>query len=534
MNRFALLFFSTLLVFLAPTELEAEPKQKAPLYRIDNVQGESLRVSEVGKKGAPRSFLSLAESLLPGQARRFVFPMSQKSLLCIWQGRKQAAYSLLRLRGGKLVEEDFGAWPWGWYPKGHDDFNGDKKVDFLVVKWTGAGDSKKYSYGLALQTGDKSFQLKTHDDSELVRRARGAYFCLGDITGDGKKDLLFHSFRHGGSYQTQIFMQKGLGKGRFGEVQALAGVRSALTNITAGDFNGDGRLDLFLPPDDDAADDGQSFLHINSGKPNYFGRATESIDFLPKSEGSGSDSFAASARCLDYNQDGKLDLLVCQSTIGQSRRWSIFHGDGRGKFRKETLVKKVKWGQPYSVTFLFGEKAKKGPKKTTLKKEALSALWLKLGSADIQEAAQALSQFQSAGASIVDYFVGQLTRKGPNPQLIETLIRDLNAISLERRDKATKELASYGDLISEPLERALKSNPHPEARYRLTVLLKVIERAKDSLQTDISRRNHRSIRLLELLSSEAAKKALTRLSKSATFGSARDFAKDALKRLDSD
>lgn len=512
----------------------AGPDEKRESFQIEIAGKTEPTLKNLSKKTPAKKIVTLAESLAPLNSGQTLVPFNQNCLLRVWSSSREAAFGLYKLRNGQLIETSFGEWPQGWYPRGFDDFNGDKLTDFLLVKTTGQGNSRKYYHRVAVQTKTGLFQFSKIPLKAFVTGARGCHYSLADMNKDGRKDLLFHSFAHGGSYRATIFMKAGLGKGEFGPAKRLISTSVAATSIVAGDFNGDGLNDLYLPPDDDVSDDGQSYLVFNLGA-GRFSKAKESIDFLPKKEGFGADSFTAYAQALDFDQDGKLDLLVRKIEIGQSAEWSIYHGNGKGAFPKETVLKKVKWGQSASFFFLHQKATLKAVKRIELelsKKDFLKH-WVQLGNSRVKSAAQSLRLLRNAGDTSIQSIVEKLTEKGPDKNAIHALIEELNEDSIQRRNRATKTLASYGDLITTELKQALKNSRSVEVRWRLRVLLNELEKAKKSQNTAISRRNYRAIRLLEGLNSTKSRAALKTLSNSASYGMVRELAERALKRFPS-
>ena len=106
------------------------------------------------------------------------------------------------------------------------DFNGDGKVDFLVVQ------ENNGEQAVALGDGTGNFQF-----SFLQESANSA--LVGDFNGDGLSDIEFYSFPNG--LQAQAFLSNGDGSFRNGF--ELSSNRLGVLQAVA-DFNGDGILDL--------------------------------------------------------------------------------------------------------------------------------------------------------------------------------------------------------------------------------------------------------------------------------------------------
>ncbi|NEP14720.1 MAG: hypothetical protein F6K14_31900 [Symploca sp. SIO2C1] len=235
---------------------------------------------------------------------------------------------------GSFTESPMGSWPAGWKLQGTADLNGDGFDDLLLTHKTSSGFSN-YEYKVALGQNDGSFDFSATPITLLNNMPWGANFTLADVDGDTYSDLVFHSYASGGSFTTNLYMLKGNGDGTFADVsdqQLLLSNPHGTTKPVFGDFDEDGDLDVFLPPDDDVADMGQSYIAFNDGS-GGFSTPQQSIDFRPNNEGSGSDQFWAFAETYDVNLDGHLDI------VGRSIPWNtgnysveVYLGDGNGGF----------------------------------------------------------------------------------------------------------------------------------------------------------------------------------------------------------
>ncbi len=183
------------------------------------------------------------------------------------------------------------------------DFNGDGHVDIATTSFTQTG-----GVSVLLGKGDGTFQA--HLDSPTGQFPTAV--ATGDFNGDGKVDLVVANTTPTSQLLSTLI---GNGDGTFQNniSQTLSGI---LRSVAAGDFNGDGKLDVA------AVIDGTNAVSI----------------FL----GHGDGSFAApvqypigasSLLIGDFNGDGKLDLAAATGN-----GIAILLGDGNGTFQPFSLV----------------------------------------------------------------------------------------------------------------------------------------------------------------------------------------------------
>ena len=182
------------------------------------------------------------------------------------------------------------------------DFNGDGKLD-LAVEYTGGG-----TIAVLLGNGDGTFQAPKFYavGNALAPGGRGAGNTLvaGDFSGDGRLDLAVDD-----NDGVQILLGNGDGTFQAPETFA-AGTRPAA--LVAGDFSGDGRLDLAT------ANDESNDVSVLMG--NGDGTFQPAIEYAA---GIGPDALVAG----DFNGDGRLDLAVAGSGV------QILLGNGDGTFQ---------------------------------------------------------------------------------------------------------------------------------------------------------------------------------------------------------
>ena len=180
------------------------------------------------------------------------------------------------------------------------DFNGDGKVDVIVVSSTGAS--------IFFGNGDGTLQPPVSLNQNIGSGYSVA--ASGDFNGDGKLDLLLVVPGSGGT----IAVLLGNGDGTFqAPVTYTVPVASYLV---LGDFNGDGKPDIAVSG---GISGGVVSILINNGDGTFKSPANYSI--------SGNVQALAAA---DLNADGKLDLVV--SSGGTSATISVLLGNGDGTF----------------------------------------------------------------------------------------------------------------------------------------------------------------------------------------------------------
>jgi hypothetical protein len=151
------------------------------------------------------------------------------------------------------------------------------------------------------------FEIRTNTSSTTQS------LVAGDFNGDGKLDLAVAT-------GTTISMLLGKGDGTF-NVTSFPTAALSVGTLVAGDFNGDGKLDLAYP------DPLTNLLHLLLG--NGDGTFTEVSTTIV----GGHPVWAVAA---DFNGDGKLDLAVVNRAEGNV---SILLGNGDGTFSRKPSVK---------------------------------------------------------------------------------------------------------------------------------------------------------------------------------------------------
>lgn len=191
------------------------------------------------------------------------------------------------------------------------DFNGDGIPDVAV--FSGQYGATPYSVAVWL---DGAFGTAIF--SPLGTLVPATRIAVGDFNGDGKPDLAFGT---GAPYSTtrQLFVITGKGDGTFNtpvEVMSHAiPYSNASTFLLIGDFNGDGKADIFNPP----------YMLLGNGD----GTFQPVMDLTPAGDVTNS-AFYQGAAIGDFNGDGITDFAYI-SDLGPIV--SVELGTGSGTFQ---------------------------------------------------------------------------------------------------------------------------------------------------------------------------------------------------------
>jgi len=179
--------------------------------------------------------------------------------------------------------------------------NNDGRLDIITADNTYTGNQFRGMVGILLGNGDGTFQPYI----EYATANNPTFVLAADFNHDGKVDLATAN----GYYPylpTSVSILLGRGDGTFPTHFEYELDNLSEFQIIAGDFNGDGKIDL-------ASSSGQLLL----------GRGDGTFEF---GEPFSSES-AFSINAGDYNNDGKLDLVTTDKAS-----LLYFAGDGSGSF----------------------------------------------------------------------------------------------------------------------------------------------------------------------------------------------------------
>jgi len=164
------------------------------------------------------------------------------------------------------------------------DFNNDGIPDIVVGNNAGTGG---YGISVLLGKGDGRFKNALNGAKGI-----GTFdMTVGDFNGDGKLDIAVAGYVSSQQNVIQILLGKGDGTFTKGQTIVLPFNASASSIVTA-DFNGDGKLDLALASQ-------KLILHKGAGNGTFSQTASITVGVPPA---------LAQLRVGDFNADGKPDL----------------------------------------------------------------------------------------------------------------------------------------------------------------------------------------------------------------------------------
>ena len=322
----ALILFATLALLMNPPSAQAGPTlTKQPIPRFvslgDNVTFTVLATSEEAMTfqwrfglepiaGATNRVLTLTNAV-PSQAGEYSVVVSDPTGATTSNAATldvDPTFARILTGPGSTLATESASWV---------DYDGDGRLDLLVVGGTGGG--------LYRNAGPGGFvKIVTAFDS-LVTTADASGAVWGDYDNDGRPDLFVPQGWDLGQNRNGLFHNDGGGKFTRVTQGRIATDTGAAFGGAWGDYDGDGWLDLFVPVESPEGGPGGnskpvvSFLYHNRGD-GTFTRITNGI--LAELA-----TYSNAATWGDFNNDGRLDLFV--STSAQS---ALYENKGGGEF----------------------------------------------------------------------------------------------------------------------------------------------------------------------------------------------------------
>ncbi|MGD0712434.1 MAG: CRTAC1 family protein, partial [Bacteroidales bacterium] len=209
------------------------------------------------------------------------------------------------------------------------DYDNDGDMDLYTTVWNTSPNDPLMNGILYQNNCNGSFTKITALPGGIVSDPNvgtGAYWL--DYNNDGNLDLYTWDSRDP-TKSNSLF--KNLGNGSFEKVNtAVSSIRTNRINCAFADFNNDGWLDFYT---------GDSSIYI-SDKQGNFTRLSPSPIF--RNNDPTRTALYCSASCVDYNNDGYMDLLVIVAISQPSGMWGnylfMYTNNGHGGFRQDTLA----------------------------------------------------------------------------------------------------------------------------------------------------------------------------------------------------
>ena len=201
------------------------------------------------------------------------------------------------------------------------DVNGDGKADLVSTmadaSFTGC---QNHMVAVMIGLGNGKFGAAKYYATGATGQEYQIY--LADVNGDGKLDIVTSN----GDGSISVLLNKGTGVFQAPKLITSITTLSATDNQLAfGDFNGDSKTDIAVAPNSLVTNDAAIHLLPGNGNGTFGSPITTTLPFYQQTLAAG-----------DFNQDGKLDLVVTTTsfgcTNGETSSFVFLEGNGTGTF----------------------------------------------------------------------------------------------------------------------------------------------------------------------------------------------------------
>ncbi len=193
------------------------------------------------------------------------------------------------------------------------DFNVDGLEDLLITQGNSAGASDLIYYN----KGDLTFELQPQLTNQISEPSVGA--TVGDMDNDGLSDIYVSTW-----YHRKNTLYRGTTNNGFDITQMNP--NSYSESATWGDYDNDGYLDLYVCNSGNSTSDNRNLLFKNNAG---------TLSLLTNHPLVQATNHSRHATWVDYDQDGDVDLFICNEN--QTRN-ELFRNEGSGSFIKITAA----------------------------------------------------------------------------------------------------------------------------------------------------------------------------------------------------
>ncbi|MGP0068487.1 MAG: FG-GAP-like repeat-containing protein [Isosphaeraceae bacterium] len=229
-----------------------------------------------------------------------------------------------------------------------DDFNGDGRPDILTTSFDVANGASLY-----VNRGDGRFEDRS-SAAGLDEQVYALNLTRADFDNDGRLDVLL--LRGAWEKPARMSLLRNKGDGVFEDVTVAAGLGVPISSESAafGDYDNDGRLDLFVCGEYRQSPDPES-AEKSSNRPNprnhcrlYHNQGDGTFVDVAEKAGVWNDRWAKGSAWGDYDNDGRIDLFV-SNMEGPAR---LYRNLGDGTFVDVAPELRIV-GPPHGFTCMF-------------------------------------------------------------------------------------------------------------------------------------------------------------------------------------